>query len=519
MWTQIPPSYRHAGPQAPTNCGSADTPQLEQGKRESLKPRPLPGPYAKPAAATAAMFGFFSSLPDMGGEPRRLEARTLEAFADHIKSGDVRRIIVLTGAGISTAAGIPDFRSPGTGLYSNLERLNLPHAEAVFDIEYFREHPEPFYYLAKELYPGNFYPTLSHAFIALLHKKGLLHVDFTQNIDCLERHAGVPDSRIVEAHGSFATQRCIDCRAEFDGDRMRKHVEDGVVPHCDECNGLVKPDIVFFGEPLPAGFRENSHKVVMTDAVIIIGTSLSVYPFAGLADMVPAGVPRLLLNKQRVHRVGDRSDDVVEIGPCDDGVRRLADLLGWRDELEALWRSVVGDKEADRQLGRAAEGPPDLDEEVRKLTEGVETGLKLVETQSAEKKGENEPNAEQNVQTENNAGVVSKHEDQGPGALSAIPVTEDKTGDLTVKTNQADDGSASSSADQNTQPARDDLANTASQHETEAIQVTDSGDQNASTATPSAAAGSESLKENNHPAKEAESAPPKEAKPDTFPYP
>ncbi|KLU93175.1 hypothetical protein MAPG_12112, partial [Magnaporthiopsis poae ATCC 64411] len=194
------------------------------------------------------MFGFFSSLPGTVDEPQRLEARTLEALADYIKSGDVRRITVLTGAGISTAAGIPDFRSPGTGLYSNLARLNLPHAEAVFDIHYFREHPEPFYYLAKELYPGRFHPTVSHAFIALLHKKGLLHVDFTQNIDCLGRLAGVPDAKIVEAHGSFATQRCIDCRVEFDDERMQKHVEDGVVPRCDGCGGFVKPDIVFFGE-------------------------------------------------------------------------------------------------------------------------------------------------------------------------------------------------------------------------------------------------------------------------------
>ncbi|KAL8382338.1 hypothetical protein RB595_006226 [Gaeumannomyces hyphopodioides] len=456
------------------------------------------------------MFGLFSSLPEMGGEPRRLEARTLEAFADHIKSGDVRRIVVLTGAGISTAAGIPDFRSPGTGLYSNLARLNLPTAEAIFDIQYFRERPEPFYYLAKELYPGKFYPTVSHAFIALLHKKGLLHVDFTQNIDCLERHAGVPDSRIIEAHGSFATQRCIDCGAEFDGDRMRKHVEDGVVPHCDGCSGLVKPDIVFFGEPLPAAFRENSHKVVMADMVIIIGTSLSVYPFAGLADMVPAGVPRLLLNNQHVHRVGDRSDDVVEIGPCDDGVRRLADLLGWRDELEELWRSIVGDEEADRQLGRAAEGPPDLLEEVRKLTKGVESGLKLVETQSAGKKGESEPKAEQKVRKEDSAESVSKHDDQGPSALSAFPTPKDKTGDSVAKTNQTGDGGASGSADQKTQPSGDTLADTASQPEADSIQGTNVGDQKAPSTTPSAAAGSEPLTENN-PAKEAESARPKEA--------
>ena len=109
-----------------------------------------------------------------------------------------------TGAGISTSAGIPDFRSPETGLYANLERLNLPHPEAVFELSFFRENPLPFYTLAQELYPGKYRPTITHSFINLLHEKGLLLKLFTQNIDCLEREAGVPGDLIIEAHGSFA---------------------------------------------------------------------------------------------------------------------------------------------------------------------------------------------------------------------------------------------------------------------------------------------------------------------------
>lgn len=109
----------------------------------------------------------------------------------------------MTGAGISTSAGIPDFRSPETGLYANLARLDLPYAEAVFDISYFRQNPDPFYILAKELFPGKFFPTIAHAFIALLDEKYLLKMLFTQNIDCLERKAGVPGEKIVEAHGRW----------------------------------------------------------------------------------------------------------------------------------------------------------------------------------------------------------------------------------------------------------------------------------------------------------------------------
>ncbi|KAK2048779.1 Sir2 family protein [Colletotrichum somersetense] len=319
-----------------------------------------------------------STMLDESVRPKTLQARTLEAVADYIKSGSVKKIAVMTGAGISTAAGIPDFRSPGTGLYANLARLNLPYAEAVFDISYFRKHPEPFYYLAKELYPGKFYPTVSHAFIALLAKKGLLQMNFTQNIDCLERRAGVPDDKIIEAHGSFATQRCIECGAAFPADRMQKHVQDEVVPKCDTCGGLVKPDIVFFGEALPESFRNNTHLPATADLIIVLGTSLSVYPFAGLAEASRSGIPRLLLNRERVGQMGRRADDVVELGTCDAGVRKLANLLDWGDELEDLWRSIVGEKEAARQLASAAsEGDADLEEEIRRVTEGVDTALKL----------------------------------------------------------------------------------------------------------------------------------------------
>ncbi|KAG7116992.1 NAD-dependent protein deacetylase hst2-1 like [Verticillium longisporum] len=319
-------------------------------------------------------------MADESLTPETLSGRNLKAVADYIKGGKAERIVVMTGAGISTAAGIPDFRSPGTGLYANLARLKLPYAEAVFDIDYFQKHPEPFYCLAKELYPGHFHPTVSHAFIALLAQKGLLLMNFTQNIDCLERSAGVPGDLIIEAHGSFASQRCIACKAPFPDDAMRRHVLAEVVPRCEDeaCGGgLVKPDIVFFGEALPARFRDNTHLAARADLVVVLGTSLSVYPFAGLPEHARPGVPRLLLNRERVGRVGQRADDVVELGACDDGVRKLAALLGWGDELEALWRGVVGDKEAERQRAAAETGEEEIRDEVDKLTREVESALRL----------------------------------------------------------------------------------------------------------------------------------------------
>ncbi|KFY13228.1 hypothetical protein V492_03405 [Pseudogymnoascus sp. VKM F-4246] len=317
-------------------------------------------------------------LVDEAQPTKTLKDRTIGSVAEHLKSDKVRRIVVLTGAGISTSAGIPDFRSPDTGLYSNLARLNLPYPEAVFDISFFRENPAPFYMLAQELYPGKYKPTVAHAFIALLAKKGKLHMLFTQNIDCLERAAGVPPAKVVEAHGSFASQRCIDCKTEYPDEFMAEFVKSGDIPYCEDqaCNGLVKPDITFFGESLPQRFHMNTHVPSQADLMIIIGTSLTVHPFASLPDMALEGTPRVLLNMERVGSLGGRPDDVLLLGDCDSQVRKLADELGWRDELEALYKEVGGPAASREPVAPAAQQEA-LEDEIEKLTSEVDHALKL----------------------------------------------------------------------------------------------------------------------------------------------
>ncbi|EFX02440.1 sir2 family histone deacetylase [Grosmannia clavigera kw1407] len=351
----------HIADQAPTHARSAPCATTAIGRHRKQRHRQrwtssdlTPSAPSRRRAANK-MGQEASSQIDESVPPVTLSERSIEAVARYIRDGRARKIVALTGAGISTAAGIPDFRSPGTGLYANLKRLNLPYAEAVFSIDYFRQNPRPFYVLAKELYPGQFHPTVSHAFLALLACKGLLNMLFTQNIDCLERAAGVPADRIVEAHGSFATQRCIDCGTAFDDAAMRDHVREARVPRCGQpgCGGLVKPDIVFFGESLPSRFHELTHETPSsdgTDLLLVLGTSLTVYPFAGLPSLAPDGVPRVLFNREQVGDLGERPDDVLALGSCDDGVRRLAAALGWQDELNLFWRQLVGDIEADRQL-------------------------------------------------------------------------------------------------------------------------------------------------------------------------
>ncbi|RMZ81690.1 hypothetical protein DV737_g2397, partial [Chaetothyriales sp. CBS 132003] len=323
-----------------------------------------------------------SSPVDESVPPLTLRARNLDAVAKYVKEHDVKNIVVMVGAGISTSAGIPDFRSPDTGLYANLARLNLPYAEAVFDIGYFRRNPLPFYTLAHELYPGKYHPTVTHSFISLLHQKGRLLKLFTQNIDCLEREAGVPADKIVEAHGSFATQRCIECRTEYPDASMREKVAKMEIPRCIQktCNGLVKPDIVFFGEALPESFHRNRNLPVAADLVIIMGTSLQVQPFASLPSFANIDTPRLLINKEQVGGLGSRPDDVLFLGDCDEGVRKFADALGWREDLEAEFaktRPKVADKKAEPGPELAKSKQQQLEEEIEKLTKGIDKTLRV----------------------------------------------------------------------------------------------------------------------------------------------
>ncbi len=98
------------------------------------------------------------------------------------------------------------------------------------------------------MYPGKYRPTLTHSFIRLLASRRLLHKCFTQNIDMLERRAGVPNYKVVEARGSFASQKCIDCHEPYDDARMKECIRKKVVAHCEKCGGLVKPGIAFSDE-------------------------------------------------------------------------------------------------------------------------------------------------------------------------------------------------------------------------------------------------------------------------------
>lgn len=230
--------------------------------------------------------------------------------------------------------------------------------------------------------PGRCKPTITHAFLKLLYDKGRLLKLFTQNIDCLEREAGVPPEMIIEAHGSFASQRCIECKVPYPSELMKKALEADDVPLCPECMNYIKPDVVFFGEPLPASFLLNRTLPAAADLCIVMGTSLTVQPFASLPTMCREGTPRVLINLTPAGGIGSRTDDVLLLGECDDGVMKLAEALGWLEELEALWTRINPEKATASLLTKEKRTEPitrdeQLREEVEKVTEEVEHTLDL----------------------------------------------------------------------------------------------------------------------------------------------
>ncbi|CAH8678188.1 unnamed protein product [Schistosoma rodhaini] len=178
--------------------------------------------------------------------PRQeLKSLNMEGVAQLIRDGQVNKIITMVGAGVSTAAGIPDFRSPSSGVYDNLEEFNLPTPNAIFTIDYFQRDPRPFFEISRRLYRPEAKPTLAHCFIRLLHDKGLLLRHYTQNVDSLERLSGLPEEKLVEAHGTFHTGHCIKCNQQHDFEFMLNEILAERVPHCLKCKNVVKPGNYF----------------------------------------------------------------------------------------------------------------------------------------------------------------------------------------------------------------------------------------------------------------------------------
>eukprot|EP00397_Hematodinium_sp_SG-2012_P006100 GEMP01006128.1.p1 GENE.GEMP01006128.1~~GEMP01006128.1.p1 ORF type:complete len:648 (+),score=147.40 GEMP01006128.1:213-2156(+) len=283
--------------------------------------------------------------------PKVFDTFDIDGVADKINR--CSNIIVMVGAGLSTAAGIPDFRTPGTGLYDNLSKYNLPEPESLFTLEYFRSNPAPFYDFCQQLWPDskNYRPTFAHYFVTLLEKKGKLLRCYSQNIDSLEELAGLSDEKLVAAHGNFSKCRGIDTQTEVPTDEVKEAVMQQTWKELVERHGeLVKPDIVFFGEELPTRFRDLAEEdFPKCDLLFVLGTSLVVAPFNHLISFTEIDCPRVLVNREEAgtcpislrdaFRFNDAERnyrDVFLQGDLNGQIRELCAKLEWLPELESL---------------------------------------------------------------------------------------------------------------------------------------------------------------------------------------
>lgn len=212
-----------------------------------------------------------------------------------------RRIVVLTGAGISTLSGIPDFRS-SDGLYSkDFGKLNV---EEIVSIGFFRLNPEIFYSWAKDYWYNilSFKPNIIHETLKLMEDKGRLSEGiFTQNIDFLHERAG--SRKVYNLHGSLERGFCMDCFKYMSYEQMEKIVKEGGVPRCPVCGGVIKPDIVFYDDALDMTTLMRAEEAFKNaDLALVLGSSLVVNPAASLPYITARrGRNVVIVNRDRTY--------------------------------------------------------------------------------------------------------------------------------------------------------------------------------------------------------------------------
>jgi NAD-dependent deacetylase len=219
---------------------------------------------------------------------RQTRASGARRLAELIRESE--SVVALTGAGISVPSGIPDFRTPETGLWEKVDPMEVAH------IDVFERDPARFwsYYRPRFQSLGEKRPNGAHEALADLERRGLLEGVITQNIDRLHRAAG--SRNLVEVHGSIESSTCRNCGASFGINAVEALFDDKGVARCDGCGGLVKPDVVLFGELLPEeAMRRAQGMAAQADLMICVGSSLVVHPAAGLPGITVACGGRLAI--------------------------------------------------------------------------------------------------------------------------------------------------------------------------------------------------------------------------------
>jgi len=241
-------------------------------------------------------------------------AESVEQAARLLRRSQVA--VALTGAGVSTPSGIPDFRSAGSGLWENADPMEVASLAA------FRYHPERFYAWVRPLMATlhQAQPNPAHHALAELEAAGRLHLIITQNIDELHLRAG--SQRVIEIHGNVREAVCGQCHRVWpSGPSLNKFLRDGVLPHCETCGGVLKPNVILMGEQLPMALvREAYAAARQCDVLLVAGSSLEVMPAAELPLAALTHGARLIIVNLGPTYLDERADvlihaDVAEILP------------------------------------------------------------------------------------------------------------------------------------------------------------------------------------------------------------
>jgi NAD-dependent deacetylase len=237
--------------------------------------------------------------------PALASSAAIEDAAVLIRNAE--RGVVLTGAGISTPSGIPDFRSEGSGLWSRDEPMD------VASLSTFRTAPERFFHwfqpLASQIFSA--LPNRAHAALAEFERSGHVQTIITQNIDALHQKAG--SKNVVEMHGTLRTVSCTNCFQKFESAPfLQPYIATGRIPRCLSCNGILKPDVILFGEQLPqSAWYEAQRAARQCDLMVIAGSSLEVLPVARLPmQALDRGAHLIIINNTPTY-LNVRADVVI----------------------------------------------------------------------------------------------------------------------------------------------------------------------------------------------------------------
>jgi len=213
--------------------------------------------------------------------------------------GEARRILVFSGAGLSTESGIPDFRSPG-GVWSRYDPADFYFDRIISDegarTRYWQMSTEAYQTMKKAA------PNRGHLAVKTLEDRGKLLAIVTQNIDSLHHKAGNSPEKIIELHGTAFSVSCLSCGKKYDRDEIEERIRSGVrVPYCDDCSGILKPDTISFGQPMPEQKMAQALRYAeQCDLCMVLGSSLMVYPAASIpVHAVEKGAKLMIINRDK----------------------------------------------------------------------------------------------------------------------------------------------------------------------------------------------------------------------------